>query len=80
MSTHQPTPTQLSTSLSDSSSYMDYTWKFHHDSCGSDHFSTILEITWPIQDLPVGKQMRPSGNILKPYAIEDFFKTQITHF
>ena len=31
--------------LSDPSSYMDYTWKVHDDPCGSDHFPIILEIT-----------------------------------
>ena len=36
--------------LSDPSSYMDYTWKVHDDSCGSGHFSIILEITEPIHD------------------------------
>ena len=31
-------------------------------------------------DLPDGKQIRPTGNSLKPYAIEDWFKTQIAQF
>ena len=34
--------------LSDPLSYMDYTWKVHHDPCGRDHFPIILEITLPI--------------------------------
>ena len=36
--------------LSDPSSYMDYTWKVHDDPCRSDHFPIILEITQPIHD------------------------------
>ena len=40
----------IDTTLSDPSSYMDYTWKVHDDPCGSDHFPMILEITQPIYD------------------------------
>ena len=34
--------------LSDSSSYMDYTWKVHDNPSGSDHFPIILKIIQPI--------------------------------
>ena len=69
--------------LSDPSCYMDYTWKVHDDPCGHDHFPIILEITQPIHDnnkLPCWKQIWLTVNNLKPYAIEDLVKTQITQF
>ena len=69
--------------LSDPSSYMDYIWKVNDNPCGSDHFPIILEITQLIHDnnrLPAGKQIKPIGNNLKPYAIEDWYKIQIAQF
>ena len=40
----------INITLSDPSSYMDYTWKVHDDSCGNEHFPIILEIIQPIHD------------------------------
>ena len=50
----------------------------HNDPCGSDHFSIILKITQLIHNNipPAGKQIRPTGNNLKLYAVEDCFKNQ----
>ena len=36
--------------LTDPSSYMDYTWKVHNDLCGSDHFPIIIYILQPSHD------------------------------
>ena len=36
--------------LTDPSSYMDYTWKVHNDLCGSDHFPIIIDILQPSHD------------------------------
>ena len=63
---------------------MDYTWKVYEDLYGSDHFPVILEITQPIHDNnrspATKKKIGPTGHNLKPYAIEDWFKTQIAQF
>ena len=40
----------INITLSDPSSYMDYTWNVHNDPCDNDHFPIILEITQPIHD------------------------------
>ena len=36
--------------LTDPSSYMDYTWKVHNDLCGSDHFPIVIEVLQPSRD------------------------------
>ena len=36
--------------LTDHSSYMDYTWKVHNDLCGSDHFPIIIDILQACHD------------------------------
>ena len=59
--------------LSDPSSYLDYIWKVHNNSCGSDHFPIILEITQPIKENnghPCWKTKLTSKS-LKTYAIQN---------
>ena len=33
--------------LTDASIFLDYRWKVHDDTCGSDHFTIILENSGP---------------------------------
>ena len=36
--------------LADASTFLDYSWKVHDDTCGSDHFPIILENSGPEHD------------------------------
>ena len=71
-------------SISDPSSYIDYTWKVHNNLCGNDHFHIILEshnLSMTTTDLPAWKQIRSTDNNLKTYAIENPNSTVlIKHF
>ena len=61
----------INITLSDPSSYMDYTWKVHDDPCGSDHFPIIIEISQPISDNnrpPCWKTNKPDWHQFKTFC------------
>ena len=53
--------------LADASIFLDYSWKVHNDTCGSDHFPIILENSGPELDHKI-----PRWNLRR--AIWDEFK------
>ena len=75
--------------LADASIFLDYSWKVHDDTCGSDHFAIILENSSPELDdkIPRGNLRRANWDEFKNSCIlklksdaNDTVEDNITYF
>ena len=61
--------------LSDPATFIEYNWRVHEDSCGSDHFPIIIENTKPGKSDPQsqkphdGTSKKQTGKPTKNYAL-----------
>ena len=61
--------------LSDPATFIEYNWRVHEDSCGSDHFPIIIENTKPGKSDPQpqkphdGTSKKQTGKPSKTYAL-----------
>ena len=65
LSSSSGTFSAIDLTLSDPATFIEYNWRVHEDSCGSDHFPIIIENTKPGKSDPQTVSKNPRWNFKK---------------
>ena len=76
LSSSSGTFSAIDLTLSDPATFIEYNWRVHEDSCGSDHFPIIIENTKPgksdpqtVSKTPRWNSKKQTGKPTKNYAL-----------